>query len=244
LLGYGIEAANIIAEPNGLTSFNDRQIIDATANNLVDYTSFADTALDFELQSDATSMNYYYTLASGNSATVTLNEGTYDLVRVDMKNPSEHTMSGRAGSAEIQYVFEKQVTVDEVDPDTELVVAFIVADFETSDAIINPANTDCTGGAQAPFADFLALSQSPTVTVSANMLRYVLKYPGSKTVSPYDARSLWLVAASWVNDPNGPSWQKGEWNYPTRPPQRALFSEAHMIQATTGVPIENGCTNF
>jgi len=244
LLAYGILGADITTDTNSLEAFNGRQIIDSTSNNFIDFSAFAGVALTFDLQTDAASQNYYYTPATGNTATVTFNEGNYNLVRVDMKNPSEHVMSGRAGSAEIQYVFEKVLSTPttEIDPDTELVVSFIVADFETSSSIITPA--PCSGTGVAPFADFLNLSVSPTVTAAPSMVRYVIKYAGSQTVAPYTARSLWMVAVSWVNDPNGPSWTKGEWNYPDRPPVRALFSEGHMVKTSSGSPLENGCINF
>jgi hypothetical protein len=232
------------------TTSNGRVILNANTGYL-NLANFVDQSLTLEFETDESNKQYFWR-STGAVRSITINGDEFTFQGVDMKNPSEHTYSGREGLAEIQFIFTRDPDTDEYDPDTIVIMSFLVDDFQSGQGsppnpLKQEQNADCTG-TQTPFDDLLNIplnaGTSVTVTVTEQMASYFYKYAGSLTSSPYTARTIWLMAAAWMNTATGPSWERGTYNYPDRPPVRALFSELHMMRANTNPSIVNGCTNY
>jgi hypothetical protein len=230
--------------------------------DFVDVSAFADVALTFERSDpnidlsdfgtssfDVKSLprNFYYTPTT--SVQVGYNNGLYDLERVDIKFPSDHTLSGEAGDAEVQYVFSRATSQpnysnnDVIDEDTTLIIAFLLKHYDGAGDCINGVLTNSLES--GPFNSFLQFPLATTVEVTSPMLNRVYAYAGSLTSSPYTARTRWFVSAYFFNlESTLPTQYKGSFNYPNRPPVRAIFSEALLVKtnALSDDYIVDGCT--
>lgn len=236
---------------NSTATSNGRAILNAnTGAKYLDLANFVGLDLTLQFETDERNKQYFWR-STGAARSIMINGDEFTFQGVDMKNPSEHTYSGREGLAEIQFIFMRDPNTNEYDPDTTVIMSFLVDNFETGQGsppnpLKQERNNDCTG-AQTPFDNLLNIPSagvSTTVKVTEQMASYFYKYAGSLTSSPYTARTIWLMAAAWMNTATGPSWERGTYNYPNRPPVRALFSELHMMRANTNPSIVNGCTNY